>query len=760
MSSSATSSGARLEFHNGRPVIMLNGAPVSQAMYFDWICDTDPVKHSKPEMWLARNRDFRDSDVHVYAAHVSHWYAHQFNQSWFWTGDGIYPEEPPADSVYSVDKAAPALIEMDPQAKLAVRFTDCCPRAWAEANPGHMQRHVTAAGDAVELFPQISLASEKGMIDTGRFVANIVRYCESQSWAERVFTYLFYPLGEGLPNLNVCGYLFDHSEVMQEAYNRFVRARYGTEEALREAWGEPEITFDAVRVPLDEEWQAARAQTEHWVEARELRKHRDYFLCNRELFLRWYREIIRAANAAKTARPVTFGIDMCKQPLMGWQIRLAFDGTGPGPDFPDILAAGGSIDIAEIIDEPGLDFLVTPADYTARAMGYEQEPEGIADSLRLRNKCIMIENDCRTFAPGMEDDTQGAFRTLEECRAGVLRNAAWSLTRGGLDYWCVPGGAYFTDQGIQDYAIKPAARILNASHAWPHVETEHAVAMIIDDGASIDEDCTSGYQNLAIMWQRVLGLAHCGIPYRLYLLSDLDRDNMPDYRCYLFPNLFRLNEARLALLERKIFRDGRMAIFGPATGIVDGDVLSAEWATRLLGVEMELVRKHCPRRVMIGGRHRIVEALPAASVYGDSQHYGPILIPQRGAVESGGAVELGTATAFWQLNRTGLFLADRGTHKLAWSVAAPIPANLLRELAREGGCHVWDEDDDVVMASDTIAALHAVKPGPRALKLPSPRTVWDLFTGEKLGEGMTEIAMTITPPATRLFYFGDANPYV
>ncbi|OPZ83171.1 MAG: hypothetical protein BWY76_02401 [bacterium ADurb.Bin429] len=622
-----------------------------------------------------------------------------------------------------------------------------------------MQRHITASGEQIDLFPQISLASEKGMQATCDFVANIVRYCESQSWTDHIFTYLFYPLGEGLPSMNTHGYLFDHSPVMQGAYRRFVRAKYGTEEALREAWGEPDITFETVMVPLDEEWQGARAKTEHWVEEHELRKYRDYFLCNRELFLRWYRAIIHAANSAKTDRPVTFGIDMCKQPLMGWQICLAFNGTGPGADFPDILAAGGSIDIAEIIDEPGLDFLVTPADYTARAMGYELEPEGIADSLRLRGKCIMIENDCRTFVPGMEDDTQGAFRDLEECRAGILRNAAWSLTRGGLDYWCVPGGAYYTDQGIHDYAITPTARILNAAHNWPHVETEHAVAMVIDDGACIHEDGTSGYQNLAIMWQRVLGLAHCGIPYRLYLLSDLLHDNMPDYRCYLFPNLYKLDEDRLALLQRKIFRDGRMAIFGPSTGIIDGNALSAEWASRLLGVEMELVRKHAPRRVMIGGNHPVAAALPAATVYGDSLPYGPILVPKRGAVEAGGAIELGTATLFWQLNRTGLFLADRCTHSLAWSVAMPLPGNLLRELARAGGCHVWDDDDDVVMASDTIAALHAVKPGPRTLKLPTPRTVWDLFSGEKLGDSLTEIQMTVTPPHTRVFYFGDENPY-
>jgi hypothetical protein len=755
----STRAGARLEFRNGRPVILLNGEAVSQAMYFDWICDTDPVPHSKPELWLERNQDFRDSGFHVFAAHVSHWYGHQFNQSWFWTGDGVYPEEPPADSNFSVDRAAPALLEMDPAAKLTVRFTDCVPRAWAEANPDHMQAHFRKNGEAVPCFPQPSLASEKGMRDLSRYIANIIRYCEEQPWAERVFAYLYYPLGEGVPAMNVDGYLFDHAPVMQEAYRRFVQARYGTDEALRAAWDAPEINFATVTVPFDEDWQAARAQGEHWVEASALRRYRDYFLLNRELFLRGYRTLIHAANDARRRRPVLFGIDMCKQPLMGWQIRLAFDGTGPGAEFPDILAAAGSIDIGEIIDEPGLDFLVTPADYTARAVGYGYEPEGIHDSLRLRGKTILIENDARTFRPGQEDDTQGAFRDIPECTAGLLRNAAWSITRGAMDYLCVPGGAYYHDETIQREAIAPLAKILDAVPNWPHVETAHAVAMIIDDGACIHEDGTSGYQNLAIMWQRVLGLAHCGIPYRVYLFSDLQRNNMPDYRCYLFPNLYQLNEERLALLQCKIFTGGRMAIFGPSTGITDGTTLSAEWATRLLGVEMELVKKHAPRRVLIGGDSRVARALPASTIYGDSLPYGPILIPVRGAVAAGGAVELGTATAFWGINRSGAFLADRGTHNIAWTSAMPLPANLLRELAREGGCHVWCEDDDVVLASDTVAALHSIKPGPRTLHLPTPRTVWDAISGEKLGEKLTAVDMTITPPDTRLFYFGDEGPY-
>jgi hypothetical protein len=48
--------------------------------------------------------------------------------------------------------------------------------------------------------------------------------------------------------------------------------------------------------------------------------------------------------------------------------------------------------------------------------------------------------------------------------------------------------------------------------------------------------------------------------------------------------------------------------------------------------------------------------------------------------------------------------------------------------------------------------------GPRALRLPSPRPVWDLLSGAKLGDAVTRIDMTVTPPETRLFYFGGDDP--
>jgi len=767
---------AQLVIRNGRPVILFGGKPLSQAMYSDPIVYIDPLPHSTPEQWLERCREFRDSGVHIYSLQIAHWVDHDFTTSRFWKDDGVYPDCSPDDEPFCVDKQAAALLEMDPQALFFVRFGDQIPGKWFAANPDETQ--TSYSGERRQFHsPQPSLASEKGLRDVCTFLRRVLEYCEAQPWSDRVWGYMYYPRGEGITNLNVSGIMFDVSPAMQKAFRRWVREHYESEEALREAWGDPEVTFETVRVPTDPEWRAeigaveyaqaearikdfegAQVKVHHWTEGNQLRRYRDYWALQRELFLRWHRTLIRVAAETLAKRPVVFGIDMCKQPMFGWQHNLSFGGYGPGADFLDMFVGTGSIDVAELLDEPGLHMLCTPADYTARSVGYGWEPEGIADSLHLRGKAILTENDARTFAPG-EDHTLGAFRDPAEVRAGLLRNAAWSLSRGHFDYWMIAGGQYFHHPEVHRHGIQVVTPILDAAPRWPHVETEHALAMIIDDTAPWCENGTSGFENLAVLWQRVIGLAHCGIPYRIYLLSDLIRENMPDYRAYLFPNLFLMNEDRLEVLERKVLRDGRMAIFGPATGITDGKRLSGEWASRVLGVEMEMFGQHAPRRVILQGSHPVVRALPAGMVYGDSQHYGPVLAPAKGALEQAGAVHLGMATTYWGVNRPGLFVRDAGTHKVAWSIATPLPGNLLRELARLGGCHVWCEEDDVVLASEAVAAVHSVKAGPRTLKLPTPRPVWDLLSGQRLGESLSEITMEINPPDTRLFYFGEESPY-
>ena len=173
-------------------------------------------------------------------------------------------------------------------------------------------------------------------------------------------------------------------------------------------------------------------------------------------------------------------------------------------------------------------------------------------------------------------------------------------------------------------------------------------------------------------------------------------------------------------------RDGSVVIFGPGTGITDGRKLSAQPSSDLLGIPLELVDKSASRSVLVhAGTHDALADLRGPMVYGDSYAYGPVLQPMP---DLKGAIELGKASIFFNSNRSGLVLREfghsakgRGPTDCAavFSVACPLPAELLRSLALYAGCNPWGDLGDVVAASGSMLAVHTVRPGMRRIHLPS-----------------------------------------
>jgi len=755
----------RIEINEGRPVIRWAERLVSPAAY----CEVH--YYWGVEKWQELHREFARRGVHTFYLQPLRM-QEGYRTTRFWTDDGVYPEPSPEDPGFTLDRQAQEILKIDPDARFYVRFNTEVPEKWAEQHSDHLQTLSSGSTELGRHGCQASWASDLYLAGLETFLHRMIGYCESRPWAERVLGYMAFPIGEGTSLLSVNGHLFDRSPVMQVKFREWLREKYATVQALREAWGDESVDFNTVQVPTDFEWVEKRKNLLHWPEPRELARERDYLLLHKDLLFRWVRLIMRSMREAIEGRRVLLGIDALKQPLQGWQHNDAFYAAGVGPGYPHMLAASGSLGVGPLLDDENLDVIITPADYHGRAVGYGYESEGIADSLVIRGKTIFIENDLRTWVGRCRQD-QGAFLTPKEARAGLFRSAASALSRGHHYYWMTVACLFYDDPKLQDI-IGEECRLLDASAHWPHRETEHAIAMIIDDESALYEDFTSGYQNLAVLWQRVEGLSHCGIPYRIFLLSDLERDGMPPYRCYLFPNLFKVDERVIELLRNKVLRDGRTAIFGPATGITDGRRISAEGARELLGIDLELIERSPSRRVVVRHYgHPITRRLPASMTYGDTLTYGPLLVPTETACEAEGVSSLGQATVFWEVNRPGLVVREfgrgavgsgkpglrgEGDCAVVFSVAVPLPAALLREVARYGGCNVWCEEDDCVYGSGTVAGIHSVKAGPRMLRLPEPVTVWDAVSREKLAENASEIEMDIDPPETRIFYLGEEMP--
>ena len=419
---------------------------------------------------------------------------------------------------------------------------------------------------------------------------------------------------------------------MQKSWREFLTKKYGSDDALRKAWGDNTATLQTTALPLDSTLREKVDRLPQWPNASDMRVERDYALLQKELHARWFRTLVSSVKAAVPERSVLIGIDALKQPMLGWQIQEAFAGRSLGTRSFSMHAASGSIGIGPLMDMPELNILSTPSDYTSRHMGSSHEVEGLGDSMVLRGKTLLNENDTRTFLSkevGGNRHPTGVFRNLTEVNAGFLRNTSLALSRGFLPFWTdiATAGSYYSSEEVQR-EVHNDKILFERGSAWPHRETSHAIAVIIDDESPLYENFTGGFQQLAVIRQRIEGLAISGIPYRIHLLSDLKNPNFPNFHCYYFPNLFKVDSEVLSLLRQKIFKDGNVAIFGPGTGITDGEKVSATGAEALLGIPMHLTELSGSRRVALNGTNLdMLKSKHLPAFYGDSLVYGPILFP-------------------------------------------------------------------------------------------------------------------------------------
>ena len=103
----------------------------------------------------------------------------------------------------------------------------------------------------------------------------------------------------------------------------------------------------------------------------------------------------------------------------------------------------------------------------------------------------------------------------------------------------------------------------------------------------------------------------------MYLFEDLMLDNFPNHKIYYFPNLFRVDDARMAILKKKVFCDGHVVIWGPGSGISDGDKIGPEPAEKLTGFHFTMIPANAPRRILISNfDHPITQNLDSDTVIG------------------------------------------------------------------------------------------------------------------------------------------------
>jgi hypothetical protein len=776
---------------NGRPTPYVDGQPLALTGY-------SPMAWDKPytDRQLPRFAPHRMGVYYICPPVVNG----DFFGTQFWVGDQVSstPLVTLAPNGYQgIDDAVQVALKGDPAARIIIRFGTYEPGSWAKL---HKDQYFI--NDEGAPFNCPSMASDLYWNTSCAFTTAIVQYCETRPWANRVIGYANFHRTEGCWEPAITGWIYDHSPVMTARWRAFLQEKYGSEDALRAAWGDPSLTLDNLKEKVktvealraafsdmtltfenvrgkyknDDALRAAyrnpyltfatvevptdrlrgpvpvAAKSLYWQAARDNAPLRDYLELQRALFHQRFRQL-SAALRAGSSRKVLFLHDALKQTMLGWDIDEFFVMNEPrSPVDPETMSVSGSMNVAELFDAPGCDGLITPHDYQARGVGGIFEPEGIADSTVLRGKLFTAEMDLRTYTD--KYNGYGRARDLREFSAVTWRNFATALTRGFWYYWMDLSADWFSAPEMHPI-IEQQTRLMEQSLQWKH-ETVPGIAVILDDSAALETNGTANYMNEALQWQLKEGLARCGVPVRVYLLEDLALPNFPDHRVYYFPNLFKVDDARLKLLKEKVFRNGHVVVWGPGSGISDGATISAANAEKLTGFRFEMLPVNFTHRVLISNfDHPVTRGLSADTVLGGPLSYGPLLFPTDGdplglAWTKLGRYNTGLAVKTFG-NGAGKNLGP-GDYAAVFTHAVPLPADLWRNLARWGGAHVYCATNDILLADSSIVALHSLQSGPKTLSLPGVFKVTDLQTGKVYSSRARSVSFILQGPETKVFH--------
>jgi hypothetical protein len=693
---------------------MVNGKPLPMTAY-------SPVSMRRRELALKQTERFFEHGLSAYFVTIpsivlTDWA--YFSDTPFWKGDRV-SSQPLAPASGSIDEQAEHVLKGDPGAWIIVRFGTHEPKTWRDLHPD--QQVVTETGEAL---PVPSLASDLYWRQAARYAAAVVAHCETRAWMSRIIGYAHFGRMEGTHEPLCQHSLFDHSAPMRRRFGRPI-----PKDKLRGAT--PDVAGQL-----------------YWQGAEENRDLRDYLQLTSRLYHDGFKRIAAAMAAELKKRGRTRFIvhDALKQPMQGWDNTGFFDAKEPWPlAYPELMAGSGHIGVAPLFDAPGMDGLITPHDYQARGIGGVYQPEGAADTAVLRGKLMLCEMDTRSYTG---TDINFPARDDAEFAAITWRNIADSLTRAYPSYWMDVYQDWFASEGIHR-VIARQAQVLREAAAWPHADVP-GIAMIIDDEAVLETNGDGRFLQEAVMTEWKTGLSRCGVPFRIYLFDDLRRGDFPEHRLFYFPNLFRADPDRLSVLKKKVFRDGRVVVWGPGSGISDGKNIGTESAARLTGFDFDWIPVNMSRRTLIDNfDHPVTRGLPADTLIGSPLAYGPLLFPKDG-------VRLGQAWTKGGRLEAGLAIKEMAGWQSVFSAAVPLPASLWRNLARLAGAHVYCDSNDVLMADKGLVALHSAQVGRKRIELPGAFDVTDVVSGKPVGRRLKRIEFTLTAPATRVFRLGNS----
>lgn len=391
----------------------------------------------------------------------------------------------------------------------------------------------------------------------------------------------------------------------------------------------------------------------------------------------------------------------------------------------------GHIEFDRINRSGDIDFLATPSSYQFRSYDDAGAYMLLCDTLALNGKMCWISFDHTTFlVPGLPDnpericgdpDTDTALKTLAAMRASnprdllktreqtlhaMRREFMQRMTKRTGYWWFDMLEGWFYDDAL----MAEVAHQVRISHRLNALEkrSESEIAVFIS-GESLYHVNKASELNTELICNQRDALSRMGAPYDIYSLNDLENVDPARYRLIILSDALLLSGSQKTYLQTVLAKDGRrLLVIGPSgfTDETGADIRKTEALWKIT-----LRENPYPER----------EIRAMNTVYGYKNPKTPVWYADDAQAQ--------TLGRFGVSRKPALIRKDFDGYTLYYSAVGNLSHTVLREIAREAGVFLYNEDGAAVFASHHLYGIYNTSAEETILHLPENGTYEELFGG-------------------------------
>jgi beta-galactosidase len=616
----------------------------------------------------------------------------------------------------TVDAQCQEVLDANPNALLLPRISCNAPQWWREAHPDD-----DMVWDSGPQFGYPVVASPEYRRDAAERLALLVTHLEAKFGGNMAG---YHPCGQNTdewfyqetwgPALN--GYAQGDSR----AWRQWLTERYTDDAALRQAWRDPQVSLATVAVPTPAARRAAPAGVLRDPVAE--RPLLDFTEFQQQAMADCVCQLARAVREATHGRKLVVF-------FYGYVFEFGAVGNGPG--------TSGHYALRRVLECPDIDVLCSPISYFDRGPGQSAPAMTAAESVALAGKMWLYEDDARTFLSA-KNSGYDRVETLAETNAELLRNTGQCAVRNFATWWMDLGAeGWFDDPRMWAEMARLSALddpLLDQPRPF-----RPEVAAVIDQQSMMRVAAGGAAVTLPGVYQVRRPLGRMGAPYGQYLQDDVIAGKV-QAKMYVFLTAWCLApDQRQQLLAAT---RGSTRVWCYAPGYQEPDGTSLEAMRELTGFQLAKVTpvKAVAKATAVG------EKLGFRESFGVDASINPLFA----AVDATADETLATypdGSAAIALRRT----ADG----LSLFVGVPgLTSELLRLVAREGGVHLFTQEDCNVYANGPYLVLHAAQDGPLEVDTGAPGPISDLLDNKMIGPG-PKITFALKKGDTRVLVVGS-----